>query len=492
MYSCEKPDKNGTIPQVVIKNFQILGFEDLAIETSLENISSTNQDELGICWSDSGIPTISDNIKLFVNKQQKDTVRAIGQNKRFYVRAFYKSKTLKENEVLYSQPIEVSTKGLKKLMEKEVSLRNFVNVVDIKLTDRNTFIVLYQCFENASLWSTYPAMIEIDENGQVLWKKEYITENSIKSPLAILDIPSGYLVFCRYIHTIDEVLVMKMDKQGNKLFERRINETYMQRLKNVDLQSDGTIKLIMSQFDSFLSDGTLINHKIVEFSLNESVEVLHREFFSYESHRPEGSDDMSNLILEFSNGNYFSANTFLNTKEFVISPKVLFQLHDKNHKLIWEKLMQEPIEAVPIKISQAINGNPIVMSPRELQRRLWLKEIDLTDGSLRWEYIYRNFRFGSSTNTYPISLYTDRMGFHYAAGDVTPYYGTQSNTFIVKIDNDGKKIWDIDFAEEPPYKYSKAQHILINNLGHIVLFRYKMQELSDTQIPFVISRYEET
>ncbi|MEN5234301.1 hypothetical protein [Sphingobacterium faecium] len=247
----------------------------------------------------------------------------------------------------------------------------------------------------------------------------------------------------------------------------------------------------MSQFDTSLSDGTLINHKIVESILNENAEVLYQKYFDYETNNPAGNNDMNNLILHATNGNIFSANIFLNLKDFVISPKVLFQLHDKNHKLIWEKIMEEPINTIPLKISRAINGNPVVMNPRELQRRLWLTEVNLKDGSIRWEYNYSNFRFGPFSNTLPISLCTDREGSHYVTGDVTPKFGVQSNTFIVKVDKDGKKMWDFDFAEQSPYKFSKSQHILINNVGNIVLFRYKMQELSDYDVPLVITTYEE-
>jgi outer membrane protein assembly factor BamB len=489
--SCKKPTIDNKTPKVLIKNFQLLGFEDLTIETSLENINPSMQDEVGICWNDSGEPTVSDNLKIFTNNQLKDTIRTIGQNKKIFARAFYRNKFSKNESILYSTTIEVSTKGLKKLMEKEVMLDQFVNVVQVVNTNRNTFIVLYECLQKAPRSGSYPAIIEIDGNGQVLWKKEYITKDKIIAPLDILEIPSGYLVFCRYMDLKDEILILKIDKFGNKVFEKIIIDTERQRLKNVELLSDGTIKVIMSQFDTSLSDGTLINHKIVESILNENAEVLYQKYFDYETNNPAGNNDMNNLILHATNGNIFSANIFLNLKDFVISPKVLFQLHDKNHKLIWEKIMEEPINAIPLKISRAINGNPVVMNPRELQRRLWLTEVNLKDGSIRWEYNYSNFRFGPFSNTLPISLCTDREGSHYVTGDVTPKFGVQSNTFIVKVDKDGKKMWDFDFAEQSPYKFSKSQHILINNVGNIVLFRYKMQELSDYDVPLVITTYEE-
>ncbi|MEN5234302.1 hypothetical protein [Sphingobacterium faecium] len=193
---CKKPTIDNKTPKVLIKNFQLLGFEDLTIETSLENINPSMQDEVGICWSDSGEPTVSDNLKIFTNNQLKDTIRTIGQNKKIFARAFYRNKFSKNESILYSTTIEVSTKGLKKLMEKEVMLDQFVNVVQVVNTNRNTFIVLYECLQKAPRSGSYPAIIEIDGNGQVLWKKEYITKDKIIAPLDILEIPSGYLVFC--------------------------------------------------------------------------------------------------------------------------------------------------------------------------------------------------------------------------------------------------------------------------------------------------------
>jgi hypothetical protein len=291
-------------------------------------------------------------------------------------------------------------------------------------------------------------IIKIDKNGNKIWDKTFGGEYSDEAN-AIIKADNGYIIAgttYSFGAGKDDVWVIKIDKNGNKIWDKTFGGRNFDTAKAIIKADNGYV--IAGYTDSFGAGDR--DAWVIKIDKNGN-KIWDKTFGG------EYSDE-ANAIIKADNG-YIIAGY---TESFGAGAGDAWVIKiDKNGNKIWDKTFGGNEEDKANAIIKADNGYVIAGYTESFGAGAgdaWVIKID-KNGNKIWDKTFggRDYDYANAIvkadNGYIIAGYTYSFG----AGD--------RDAWIIKIDKNGNKIWDKTFGGN---KFNEADVIIKADNGYII------------------------
>lgn len=487
--SCKKQEVNPLgDASVTIDSFQVSSFDNLFMKASFKNIDVNIITEKGFCWGTTPTPTINDNHKGIANQLFADTMNNVGKRAHFYFRAYIKA----GNAIVYSVNVSISTGALETSWQREYNNGKNRTIIQVIEDNQNGFIELLQTYNTYGNANAWPEIINYDSVGNIKWDYQY-NQGENKQPGYILKLQDGYLfATTNWIPGGRGIFVTKINLNGIKLWEQSFNRKINQEFVKLTMLPNDTILLTTKAFDNIGNAGrqncSINNFKISSTgTLFSESAVLNDNKFNQGSYAFLASGTSDNGFVV---SNYYSP---FNTP--LITYDIILQKFNSLNQLEWEKLYGGNRDELPIKMSVTPNGNYDVLgytlSKGPTSQSLWLFEADKNNGSQLSDFTYANLKYGNVGYTYPLGFCRTNNGQHFITGDVSEYYATLTSAFLIKVDENGKLVWEYTYTNPTGVRYSGAYATIVKSNNEIYVFGSKHNESNSTSNTLFLTKFIE-
>ncbi|MEV4884634.1 hypothetical protein MRBLMN1_003160 [Chitinophaga ginsengisegetis] len=394
------------------------------------------------------------------------SLKGIGQGRTIYCRAFIVADS---GQIIYESKTEkITAGGLTKLWEKEYTDGRIKEILQVLPTTDNAFIILAKMYDNTIAW---PRLVKIDTSGNVQWDMQY-HEHEQWTPTQLMKVKDGYILAAtyQYLYT-PRVAIVKLDVNGNRMWEKNIDINAMQRFVRFQLLKEDVFKVTV--------------RTITGYSPNPLNPTFTDCWY----------DLQGNMLLEWSTPNYNKFNEGLYIYKMATAPDSSFMaanpyyyynppgstnmtgdaiLHyfDKKNQLRWERIYGKTGYDTPVSLEITSEGNFSILgytNSYNNQTSLWLFQVDKTNGDVLWEQTYFNSKYGINGKVYPTSIYMGNHDQHYITGYVSDNDYGSSSAYILKVDERGNYIWDYTF-EDSEMRYIQGEYIFVNTSREVYVF----------------------
>lgn len=237
--------------------------------------------KVGICWSKSSMPTITDSSRS-LSSPYSTIINKIGENDTYYFRAYIQT----ADKTIYSESKSISTGGLNVLIDKEYNNGRSRNIIDVKETMDGAFIALVS---SSGLYSTYwPELILFNKSGDVMWSKEYPQYES-QYPVNIFEIEGGFLLVTTDYTTVNfGHIFTRLDNSGNVLWEKKYGTKRNKDLMRVLDNKNNSLIITLREYDD-MKNGIRENCVLTNYLIDLNGNLLSSTTYSADNGLAEGS-----------------------------------------------------------------------------------------------------------------------------------------------------------------------------------------------------------
>ena len=315
----------------------------------------------------------------------------------------------------------------------------------IKTKDKNYLIVGSSV--SYSKGSSDAWVFKIDKNGNKIWEKTFGGKYGDEAN-SVIETEDGYLIAGSTSSFGDyDVWIIKIDKNGNKLWDKTFNIKDIDEPVSLLETEDGYI--IAGNTQPYKGD----NYDIWIMKIDKNGNKIWNKMYG-------GSDwDQAGSIIKTKNGFIIAANTRSYGKG---GNNIWIIKIDKNGNKVWDKVIGDLGTQASYSIIEIIDGY-IIAGINNFYDNSWIDawviKID-KNGNKIWDKT-----FGGKNTDIPKSITKTEDGY-IIAGYTDSYSNGKDDTWIVKTDKDGNKIWDKTLGGK---SWDRAKSIIKTEDGYLVL-----------------------
>ncbi len=359
-------------------------------------------------------------------------------SKVYYTEYFFYYRAIKTENILdFLAYLKKFPKGryaekIKKIIgnswEKTFNKGNFNIAYNILQTrDKNLFVLGSAVIKNNdATW-----ILKLDRDGNKIWEKTFVHKNKsfLRSAIQTQDrgyVLTGYTEPDNKNYTV--AWILKLDKAGNKLWEKTFSSTPWITLSGREVHYDSEADMAIQTENG---DIIVVGHKgqdkwIARLDKNGNLK--------WEKTSSVGKIPTQVSIIQTHKGNYLLTETLANGYIEKLS---------NNGTTIWGRKLGNFLLVTPV---QTRDGNIIVAGTNDDHGiKIW--KIDNNDGKIMWEKSITNVVLSSSAIN-PLTA-TD-SGF-VLAGDIKDNDWSTYRIWLAKLDGEGNLIWRQILSSKEPF-----------------------------------------
>lgn len=291
-------------------------------------------------------------------------------------------------------------------------------------------------------------ILKLDQNGSVLWQKTYggigndrancIQQTSdgyvitgYTSVVEPTSIPSTANSDNLYASANRDVYVLKVDKNGTLVWEKRFGGTGIDEGKWIQQTNDGGY-IIAGYTNSFGAGGNDIY--IIKLDSNGD--------YDWDKTYGGVNDDIANGIVQSSDGNYVFAGSTGSTGSILSSQLYVVKISSiGQHDVLWQKTYGENYMNSAYSIQKTKDGGYVLagvkdfqvtsIMPFEATGDLYVLKID-SNGNLVWQKTYGGDNLDSGS-----SIRQTSDGGYVVGGTTQSFVSETNDAYILKLDSSG-------------------------------------------------------
>ena len=279
-------------------------------------------------------------------------------------------------------------------------------------------------------------VIKLDENGNKIWEKTFGGSGDDWANSIQQTSDGGYIVAggtTSFGAGEKNVYIIKLDAYGNKIWEKTFGgsgEAY-----SIQQTKDGGY-IVAGWTEPFGAGGRNRKWNVYIIKLDENGNKIWEKTFGGRSHAEAYS------IQQTTDGGYIVAGW---TYSLGAGEKNVYIVKlNKNGNKVWEKTFGGWSNDVAYSIQQTKDGGYIVAGWTESfgagGRDVYIIKLD-EDGNKIWEKIY-----GGSGDDWANSIQQTSDGRYIVAGGTTSFGAGRRDVYVIKLDEYGNKIWEKTFG----------------------------------------------
>ncbi|MHA2610064.1 MAG: InlB B-repeat-containing protein [bacterium JZ-2024 1] len=297
-------------------------------------------------------------------------------------------------------------------------------------------------------------VLKLDANGNILWQKTYGTArlDEVESIQQTSD--GGYIVAGRtfsFAAGLDDIWVLKLDANGNVLWQKTYGGTDSDGASSIQQTSDGGY-IVAGVTKSF--GGGSWNIWVLKLDANGNV--LWQKTYG-------GTDsDGASSIQQTSDGGYIVAG---GTRSFGAGSDDIWVLKlDANGNVLWQKTYGGPYNDWAYSLQQTSDGGYIVAGSTYSfgagSDDIWVLKLD-ADGNVLWQKTY-----GGADGDGAYSIQQPSDGGYIVAGSTYSFGAGSDDIWVLKQDADGNVLWQKTYGGTGSDRASSIQQT--SDGGYIV------------------------
>ncbi|GAB3659937.1 hypothetical protein GCM10028791_33630 [Echinicola sediminis] len=470
---CTIGEGDGMIPPIIsIVETVELGVNKSSFKVKVENEPSQDF-EIGICWNSSPGPVIENNHIPIIYDQDEitGTIENLEPGKIYYAKAYLST----AENLYYSEEIAFTTKSIQILCETvykyDVEYDERAKIV--RKTNDGGFLVCG--WTNPVFGANHNnfdlVLLKFNANCEILWEK--LIPGYLNVFNLIEETNGNILLITQEMdYGTNYPAVIKMDSQGNTIWDKKYKKETYSSLKDIVITENGEYNLI----------GTYSKTSEERFGwfvkLNSQGEMIYEKSYSK-------ADMMigKSMIRVNENGFYVVGDlqyesTFLykltNTGEIEWRKQVSKEPFDLNRSLTSTK-----------DNKLLISGTTQRLGPDK--SNLWLVKLSL-DGEVLWESGIgkKHYLFNSSGNESPTEIIESKAGAIYmtSGGSYYPGEGSptlHSNIWVFKINPiNGELLWSQEYGSNEYYTWDLSYSLAELNIGEFIIVGKKEDDEART------------
>jgi len=300
--------------------------------------------------------------------------------------------------------------------------------------------------------------IKLDKNGDKISEKIYKMKNSNLSGLVKLTSNGGYTILGN-VTTLDTIknyiYILKLDKNGNKIWEKTYGGKGHDFARSFQLTSDGGY-IVLGASDYYCID----KFDFYIIRLDENGDKIWERIFGTKDH-----ENMANSIQQTSDEGYIFAG-WTSYESIGQGSDIYVVKLDKKGNYIWKKVYGEKkYDDSASSIQQTSDAGYIVAGCTESYSAgatdIYIMKLD-KNGNVMWEKTY-----GGEANDTPTSIQQTSDGGYIVAGSTESFGAGGSDFYIIKLDKNLNKVWEKTYGDKDHSE--KANSICeISDGGYIV------------------------